>query len=198
MEEPVQLCPSCGKQNPPNARFCFSCGASLAAGAEPVEQTAAVPPQTAETPIQPVETQPTAPSYPQAQPQYEEPTSHAAPPPAAMPSPPSPGYPAAGYPPVTPPPSYPPTKPPRRRWFRFCAIGCLVLLVVLLIGLPILHVTVLRPAIERGIYTEVQKSLAEVNQTPGNYYGTDTETITESQFNQDARDYWHYLPGASD
>lgn len=198
MEEPVQICPSCGKQNPSNARFCFSCGASLVAGAAQVEQTAAVPPPIAEAPFQTAETPRPAPSYAQAQPQYVEPTSQAAPPPAAMPSQPPQGYPAPGYPSVYPPPSYPPTKPPRRRWFRFCAIGCLVVLVVLLIGLPILHVTVLRPAIEREIYTQVQKSLAEVNQNPGNYYGTDTETITERQFNQDARDYWNYLPGASD
>lgn len=194
MEEPVQICPSCGKQNQPNARFCYSCGASLAAGATPVEQTAAAPPQASATPTQAAETQPPAPSYPQAQPQYVEPTTQVSPPPGTMPSPPPQGYPAAGYPP----PSYPPTKPPRRRWFRCCSIGCLVVLVLLLIGLPILHVTVLRPAIEREIYRQVQSDLAGVNQGTGNYYGTDTETITERQFNQDARDYWNYIPGASD
>jgi hypothetical protein len=81
---------------------------------------------------------------------------------------------------------------------RCCAIGCLVVLLVLLIGLPILHITVLRPFIERTIYKQVQRSLEDVGQNSNYSYGMDTETITERQFNEDAQDAWAYIPGSSE
>jgi hypothetical protein len=64
--------------------------------------------------------------------------------------------------------------------------------------LPVLHITVLRPIIEREIYKQVQKSLEDVAQTNDNYYGSDTETFTERQFNDDSQDVWGYIPGSSE
>jgi len=189
MEGPILICPSCGKQNPENARFCYACGAVLAAeGADsyPAPAPAASAQQT-EPPPGTTETQiPQAP-YPPAQEQVTQPIPHAAPPPAPQ------GYPPAGYP-----PAYPPARPSRRGRVRCCAVGCLVLLLVLLIGLPILHLTVLRPFIEGEIYKQVAKSLDDVGANEDAYFGSDTETITERKLNEDAQDAWDYIPGSSD
>ncbi len=192
MEESVLICPSCGKQNPAEARFCYACGATLPAGVTPTEAGAAAPPQDADAPFVNVGTPAPDVSYPKTQPQTAQPAPQAYPPPST-----AQGYPPAGYPPVYPPEAYPPPKLRKRGRVRCCAIGCLVVLLVLLIGLPILHVTVLRPIIEREIYKQVSKSLDNVTQNNNNYYGTDTENITERQLNDDAADVWDYIPGSS-
>lgn len=193
MEESVLICPSCGKQNPANARFCYSCGAVLSAGVTSAETGEAAPQQEAGVPFANVGTPTPDVSYPKTQPQMVQPA------PQAYPPPPTPqGYPPAGYPPAYPAEAYPSQKPRKRGRVRCCAIGCLVVLLVLLIGLPILHVTVLRPIIEREIYKQVSKSLNNVVENNNNYYGTDTENITERQLNDDAADVWDYIPGSSD
>jgi hypothetical protein len=195
MEEAILICPSCGKQNPENARFCYACGAILAAEGLDVSSP---PSQPAGVPFDEAGTQTPEVPYAQTQPQYVQPIPQAAPPPAYSPPSAPQGYPPVGYPPTYPQQVYPPSKPPRRGRVRCCAIGCLVVLLVLLIGLPILHVTVLRPIIEREIYKQVQKSLEDVNQDEDRYYGTDSETITERKLNGDAQDVWDYIPGSSD
>jgi hypothetical protein len=195
MEGSIQICPSCGKQNPENARFCYACGAILAAEGLDVSSP---PPQQIGVPLDQDETQiPEAP-YAQTQPQYVQPTPQAAPPPAYSPPSAPQGYPPAGYPPTYPQQVYPPSKPRKRGRVRCCAIGCLVVLLVLLIGLPILHVAVLRPVIEREIYKQVQRSLKDVGENKDIYYGSDSETITERKFNEDAQDAWNYIPGSSE
>jgi hypothetical protein len=190
MEEALLICPSCGKQNPENARFCYACGAILAA--EGLE-VSSLPSQQARAPLDEAEAQTPEPPSAQTQPQYVQPTPQAAPPPAYTP----PAVPQ-GYPPAYLQPVYPPSKPRKRGRVRCCAIGCLVVLLVLLIGLPILHVTVLRPIIEREIYKQVEKSLKNVGEDENPYYGSDSETITERKFNEDAQDTWNYIPGSSD
>ena len=189
MEGSIQICPSCGKQNPENAKFCYACGAILAAEGLDVSSP---PPQQTGVPSDEAETQTPEAPYAQTQPQYAQPFPQAAPPPAPQ------GYPPAGYPPAYPQQVYPPAKPRKRRRVRCCAFGCLVVLLVLLIGLPILHVTVLRPFIEREIYKQVQRSLKNVGEEENPYYGSDSETITERMFNEDAQDVWTYIPGSSD
>jgi hypothetical protein len=99
--------------------------------------------------------------------------------------------------PASPPQVFAPSQPPKRRRVRCCAIGCLLTLLVLLIGVPVLHVLVLRPILERAIYKQVQKNVAVEK---GRYLGLHTVTVSERQLNADADDddYWLYLPGASD
>ena len=192
MEGTELICPACGKQNPANARFCYDCGKALV-GVTPTEEIDESASPDAEAPSLSTDTPTVDESYPETQPQTVQPE-----PPSYTPPPAEPAYPATGYPPphsmdTSPPPS----QPPRRGRVRCCAIGCLVVLIVSLIGLPILHVTVIRPFIEREIYKQVQRSLDKVSQS-NDLYGTDTEIITESQLNQDAQDAWDYIPGSSD
>jgi hypothetical protein len=70
MEGSIQICPSCGKQNPENARFCYACGAILSAEgldvSSPPSQQTGVPSDETETQV------PEAP-YAQTQPQYVQP-----------------------------------------------------------------------------------------------------------------------------
>jgi hypothetical protein len=172
MEESVYICPSCGKQNPANARFCYACGATLSAGVTPTETDRSASLQDAGAPFSDQETQIPAASYSKPQPQY--------------------------VPPAPTPEAYFPPKPRKRGRVRCCAVGCLVVLLVLLIGLPILHITVLRPLIEGAIYKQVSNSLEDVASSKNNYYGTDTESITERQLNDDAKSAWDYLPGSTD
>jgi hypothetical protein len=172
MEGSIQICPACGKENPVQARFCYACGTAFAQPLPPAGDAQAIELE-AETRI------PEAP-YAQTQPQYVQPAAPAAPPPA--------------YSPAYAPQAFPPPKPPKRRRVRCCAFGCLFVLIVLLIGLPILHVTVLRPILEREIYKQVQKN---VKVERSQFYGADSETITERELNQDAQDAWVYIPGAS-
>jgi len=189
MEGSILVCPSCGKQNPENARFCYACGAALAAeGADayPAPAPAASAQQT-EPPTDPAETQISQTPYVPPQEQVNRPIPQVAPPPVTQ-----------GYPPASYPPAYPPARPSRRGRVRCCAIGCLVVLLVLLIGLPILHLTVLRPFIEGEIYKQVAKSLDDVGTGEDVYYGSDSEIITERQLNVDAQDAWDYIPGSSD
>jgi hypothetical protein len=183
MEESALICPSCGKQNPENARFCYACGSALAA--EELDESTAPSPQAGVSP-QEAETQ--IPEAPNAQP-----VPQVAPPPTYTPSSAPQGYPTAYSQQV-----YPAVKAPKRGRVRCCATGCLIVLLVLLIGLPVLHVTVLRPIIEREIYKQVQRSLKDVGQDKSIYYGSDTETITERKLNEDAVDAWDYIPGSSD
>ena len=183
MDDSVYTCPSCGKQNPANARFCYACGATLSVGVTPTEPTMAAPFQAPGDSFSEAETQLPDVAYSRPQPQYV--------PPAPQAYPPSPA--PQSYPPVS-----PPSQPPRRGRVRCCAIGCLVVLLVALIGLPILHVTVLRPIIEGQIYSQVSKSLEDVSSEQDNYYGSDWETLTERQLNEDAQDAWDYIPGSSD
>jgi hypothetical protein len=157
-----------------------------------------LPSQEIESPSDQGDTQIPQVPFDQTQPQYVQPFPQAAPPPAYQPPLVPQGYPPAGYPPAYPQEVYPPAKPPKRGRGRCCAIGCLVVLVVLLIGLPILHIKVLRPIIEREIYKQVQKSLEDIAQNNNLYYGTDAETITERKFNEDAQDAWSYIPGSSE
>ncbi len=188
MEGSTRICPSCGKENPENARFCFACGATLAAGTQDISTAPAQttpPPDLAAADVE-TETQ-----VSQASEKPAQTFPKAAPQPAYIPPAPQ------GYPPAHSSPIAPPSRPSRRGRVRCCAIGCLVVLVVLLIGLPILHVTLLRPFIEKQIYNQVQKSLADIVKT-GEYYGTDYETITERQLNNDAQDAWGYIPGSSE
>jgi hypothetical protein len=195
MEDSAQICAACGKQNPANARFCCACGASLAAEESPAGQdmeTGAAEPEPGDS-IGEAAPHAPEPSYAQTQPNYAQPA------PQGEPSTPAPqGYPSVGYPPAYPQPVYPPSKPPRRSRVRCCAIGCLVVLLVLLVGLPILHVTVIRPFIEREIYKQVQRSLENLSPGRTTYYGMDTETITERKFNDDAEGVWDYIPGSSE
>lgn len=178
MEGSLLVCPSCGKQNPENARFCYACGAILAA--EAPERL----PEEAETGI------------PQA-PVVQVPPGYAQPVPQAVPAA-TQGYPPAGYPPAYPQQVFAPSKPPRPGRVRCCAGGCLVVLLVLLVGLPILHVSLLRPAIEGEIYRQVDQSLADVGAEEDKYYGSDTETITERNINEETQDAWGDIPGSSD
>jgi zinc-ribbon domain len=189
MEGSILICPSCGKQNPENARFCYACGAVLAAeGADayPAPAPAASAQQT-ETPTGTAETQISQTPYVPPQEQVTQPIPQMAPPPVPQ-----------GYPPASYPPTYPPARPSRRGRVRCCAIGCLVVLLVLLIGLPVLHLTVLRPFIEGEIYKQVAKSLEDVGTGEDVYYHSDSEFITERQLNEDAKDAWDYIPGSSD
>jgi hypothetical protein len=179
MEESVFICPSCGKQNPANARFCYACGATLSAGVTPTETGKSADPQDAGAPFSDQETQIPAAAYSKPQPQYVPPAPQV-------------------YPPAPTPETYYPPKPRKRGRVRCCAVGCLVVLLVLLIGLPILHVTVLRPLIEGAIYKQVSNSLEDVGSSNNIYYGTDTENITERQINDDAKSAWDYLPGSTD
>jgi hypothetical protein len=195
MEGSIKICPSCEKQNPANARFCFACGTTLAA--ERVEASAPPSPE-AVAPFDEAETHIPEVSYAEPQPKDVQPDLQAAPPPAYTPPPAPQGYPPAGYPPAYPQGIYPPSKKSKRGQVRCCAIGCLLVLLVLLIGVPILHITVLRPIIEREIYKQVQKSLDNIAQNENYYYGLDTETITERKFNEDAKDAWNYIPGSSE
>jgi hypothetical protein len=195
MDDSDQICASCGKQNPANARFCYACGASLAAEENTANQSmgsGAPEPGTGDSFDEAAPPVP-EPSYVQTQPHYTQPAPQGVPP-APAPQ----GYPPVGYPPAYPQQVFPTSKPPRRGRGRCCAVGCLVVLLVLLIGLPILHVTVLRPLIEKEIYKQVQNALEDVGQGQSSYYGIDTETITERKFNDDAEDVWLFIPGSSE
>jgi hypothetical protein len=163
MEGSVQICHTCGKENPVQASFCYACGAAFAQPLQPAGDAQAIALE-AETRTPEAPYAPTSPQHIQTIPQ------------------------------AAPAPAYPSSKPPKRRRLRCCAIGCLLTLLVLLIGLPVLHITVLRPIIEREIYKQVHKNVAEEQ---GLYSGADTEIITERQLNDDAHDFWYYLPGSS-
>jgi hypothetical protein len=181
MEEASLTCPSCGKQNPENARFCYACGATLIAD-EPIAFTEPVQPaedlemKAAEADLHAPEA-----AYAQTRPQYVQHAAPVTPPPAS--------------PPVYSQQAFPPSKPRKRGRVRCCFVGCLFVLLVLLIGLPALHVFVLRPIIERAIYKQVHKNVVVEK---GDYYGFYTETITERELNANAKDDWLYIPGASD
>jgi hypothetical protein len=176
MEGSIQICPACGKENPVQARFCYACGAAFA---QPLQQAGDAQAIELEA-----ETQTPEAPYVQTQPQYTQPAAPAAPPPAY----------SAAYAPQ----AFPPSKPPRRGRVRCCAIGCLAFLLVLLIGLPILHVTLLRPIIEREIYKQVVRALKNVGGHEDNYYGSFSESIKEYEVNKNAQDAWSYIPGSSD
>ncbi len=73
-------CPSCGKQNPDDAKFCESCGASTGAGNGTNQPKAAPPPPPPPPPQQPPQQSYTPPptQQPQQQTYYQQPPAYQA------------------------------------------------------------------------------------------------------------------------
>lgn len=125
----MALCPSCKKENPPDAKFCLACGAALNGAPAPSNSS---------------------------------------------------------------------------KWlkrllnWRCCGAGCLVLLLVVLIGVPVFHVTVLRPFIQKQFFQNLENSAGKVS-TAQRYQGGQTfMTLTEQELNDELKGVWNQLPGAKD
>jgi hypothetical protein len=186
MSKSVQPCPVCGKENSDRARFCAYCGANLTEERPSPEVMAVTQPQptvaeAGEVSGLPVEASPASQPIPPI-------TPFPVPPPPASPFTPSIAYPPAFQ------------SAPRKRRFswRCCGIGCLVVLLVLGIGLPILHLTVIRPIIEREIFKQIEKQAANTFQPEVYEGGEDFEFWTENKFNDHMDDIWQDIPWTSD
>jgi len=85
----------------------------------------------------------------------------------------------------------------RRLNWRCCGAGCLVALLLVLIGLPLLHVTVVRPFFHTELTRQAMR-IADESFDVEKYSGmARMATFTQSEVNTQATAFWQRTPGAS-
>ena len=93
----------------------------------------------------------------------------------------------------------PPGAPPRRRFnWRCCGYSALILLLLLLIGVPLLHLTVIRPFIQGELIKQATRIADDAFENEI-YTASALRTLklTPAQVNETAQSFWKRTPGAS-
>jgi hypothetical protein len=81
--------------------------------------------------------------------------------------------------------------------WRCCGVGCLVVLLVLLVGVPLVHTLLIRPSLEKSILDQA-RSLADKQVEPPVYgRGVDYDEVSEIQINDALEEVWDGIPGAN-
>jgi hypothetical protein len=96
-----------------------------------------------------------------------------------------------------PPAAAAPVKPRRFNW-RCCGAGCLAIILILLVGLPVLHVTLVRPALQRFLFQQIEARVGDIIETRSYTGDLYTEVLLEKGLTADLQKVWAEIPGASD